>query len=61
MLIGLRLILMAGVVLATIALLGFAFTRNPRLLYFAKKISATTLIIVALIGLLYFVERVLLK
>lgn len=61
MLIGLRLVLMAGVILAATTLLGFLFTRNPRMLHFAKAILATTLILVGLIGLLYFVERVLLK
>ncbi len=61
MLIGIRLVLMVGVLLASIALMGFLFTRKPRLLHFAKIISGTTLVLVGLIGLLYFVERVVLK
>ncbi|MFM9971675.1 MAG: hypothetical protein ACKVQK_25115 [Burkholderiales bacterium] len=61
MLIGIRIVLLVGVILAAIAILGFLFTRKPRMLHLAKVISATTLILVSLIGLLYFVERVLLK
>jgi hypothetical protein len=61
MLIGLRLVLLVGVLLAATALLGFLFTRKPAMLHYAKVISAVTLILVALIGLLYFVERVVLR
>lgn len=61
MLIGIRIVLMAGVMLAGIALLGFLFTRNPRLLHYAKRIAGATLLLVGVIGLLYVVERVLLK
>lgn len=57
MLIGLRLVLLVGVLLAASALLGFLFTRNPRLLYYAKVISVTTLILVALFGLMFFIPR----
>ncbi|MBL8521971.1 MAG: hypothetical protein JNK75_15040 [Betaproteobacteria bacterium] len=61
MLVGLRLVLIAGVLLAAIALMGFLFTRNPKALRFAKTISAITLILVAVLGAVYFLERALLR
>lgn len=61
MLIGLRLVLVAGVILAATALLGFLFTRKPNMLQYAKTIAATTLILAGLLGLLFGLERTLLR
>ncbi|HEX4858671.1 MAG TPA: hypothetical protein VFV17_06600 [Usitatibacteraceae bacterium] len=61
MLIGLRLILLLGILGAASALLGYLFTRNPRLLYWAKVISATTLILLVAGAGVLVLARVLFK
>jgi hypothetical protein len=61
MLIGLRLVLVVGVLLAASALLGYLFTRNPKMLRWAKRVALGTLSIVALIVGIYAVERLLVR
>jgi hypothetical protein len=61
MLIGLRLVLVVGVLLAASALLGYLFTRNPNMLRWAKRVALGTLSIVVLIVGIYAVERLLVR
>jgi hypothetical protein len=60
MLIGLRLLfLLAGLAIAVTSL-GFLFTRNPRFLKLTKSILKGTVLIAALIAVIYILERLLL-
>ncbi len=60
MLIGLRLLLLAAVMGASICFLGYLFTKNPRFLHYTKMIIKVTLSFAALIAVIYLVERLLL-
>lgn len=60
MLIGLRLLLMVAVIAVSVTFLGFLFTRNPRFLKLTKDILKVTLLVAAVIAVIYVVERVLL-
>ncbi|MCA2999323.1 MAG: hypothetical protein ING75_12040 [Rhodocyclaceae bacterium] len=59
MLIGLRFLLLFAVMGASITLLGYLFTKNPRFLAAAKMIIKVTLAFAALIAVIYLVERLL--
>ena len=60
MLIGLRLLLMIAVIACSATVLGYLFTRNPRLLKLTRNIVKVTLLFAALIAMVYVVERLLL-
>ncbi len=59
MLIGLRFLLLFAVMAASIAFLGYLFTKNPRFLWATKLIIKVTLAFAALIAIIYIVERAL--
>lgn len=60
MLIGLRILLMVAVIASAATLLGYLFTRNPRFLLWTKTIIKVTLLVVAVIGIIYLLERIIL-
>ena len=60
MLIGLRILLMVAVIASAATLLGYLFTRNPRFLLWTKNIIKVTLLVVAVIGIIYLLERIVL-
>jgi len=60
MLIGLRILLMVAVIASAATLLGYLFTRNPRFLLWTKTIIRVTLLVVAVIGIIYLLERIVL-
>jgi hypothetical protein len=60
MLIGLRLLLIVAVIASAATMLGYLFTRQPRFLLLTKTIIKVTLLIVAVIGVIYLLERLLL-
>jgi hypothetical protein len=61
MLIGLRIVLVLGVLLAATAVLGYLFTRKPVMLVWAKRIGLGTIGLVALLVLMHVAERVVTK
>lgn len=61
MLIGLRFLLLIAVMGASIAFLGYLFTKNPRFLWATKMIIKVTLAFAVFIALIYMVERILLR
>lgn len=60
MLIGLRFLLLFAVMGVAITSLAYLFTRKPRFLALTKTIIKVTLGFVALIAVLYLLERLLL-
>jgi len=60
MLIGLRIVLMLGLMAVVVPLLAYAVTRNARFYALALKAGKVTLILVVAIVVLYLVERLVL-
>ena len=59
MLIGLRLFLMVAVLAVSATFLGYLFTKNPRFLKLTKDIIKVTLVLAAVIAVIYVAERLL--
>lgn len=60
MLIGLRIVLMLGLMAVVVPLVAYAVTRNARFYALALKAGKVTLILVGAILALYLIERFLL-
>ncbi len=60
MLIGLRIVLLLGVIAVLAPLIGYFVTRNPAFYRFAMKSAKITLALLAAIGLIYLMERLIL-
>ena len=60
MIIGLRIVLLLGIVAVLAPLIAYFLTKNPRFYQFALKSAKVTVALLAAIGLLYLAERLIL-
>jgi len=60
MIIGLRIVLLLGIVAVLAPLIAYFLTKNPKFYQFALKAGKVTLALLAAIGLIYLAERLIL-
>lgn len=60
MMIGVRIVLLLGIVVVLVPLLAYFITRNPRFYRFALTSAKVIVALLAAIGLIYLAERLIL-
>ncbi|MBL8517106.1 MAG: hypothetical protein JNM76_09060 [Betaproteobacteria bacterium] len=60
MMIGVRIVLLLGIVVVLVPLLAYFITRNPRFYQFALKAAKVIVALLVAIGLIYLAERIIL-